>query len=132
LCKFRFLYEFLPSLINHVSEKRCFASQRNIVRFPRWPLRPWSRRQFIFHWDTLAAELNRITPVGCHFTVRGGNDPRLEDATITSDLLSAPGEGRDGDLHWSFTWRGLFAPLCSGGAQFQAPSYLSGRSGQLG
>jgi pimeloyl-ACP methyl ester carboxylesterase len=39
--------------------------------------------------DTLAAELNRITPVGCHFTVRGGNDPRLEDATITSDLLSA-------------------------------------------
>ena len=43
--------------------------------------------------DTLAAELNRITPVGCHFTVRGGNDPRLEDATITSDLLSALAKG---------------------------------------
>jgi len=43
--------------------------------------------------DKLAAELNRITPVGCHFTVRGGNDPRLEDSTITSDLLSALTKG---------------------------------------
>jgi hypothetical protein len=53
-------------------------------------LRPWSGGNlFSTGMDTLAAELNRITPVGCHFTVRGGNDPRLEDATITSDLLSA-------------------------------------------
>ena len=43
--------------------------------------------------DTLAAELNWITPVGCHFTVRGGNDPRIEDATITADLLSALAKG---------------------------------------
>jgi pimeloyl-ACP methyl ester carboxylesterase len=43
--------------------------------------------------DKLAAELNRTTPVGCHFTVRGGNDPRLEDATITSDLVSALSKG---------------------------------------
>jgi hypothetical protein len=43
--------------------------------------------------DTLATELNRVTPVGCHFTVRGGNDPRLEEATITSDLLSALAKG---------------------------------------
>ena len=43
--------------------------------------------------DSLATELNRVTPVGCHFTVRGGNDPRLEDVAITSDLMSALGKG---------------------------------------
>jgi hypothetical protein len=57
-------------------------------------LRTRSRRQFFSTgMDTLAVELNRITPVGCHFTVRGGNDPRLEEATITSDLLSALTKG---------------------------------------
>ena len=44
-------------------------------------------------WTPWLAELNRVTPVGCHFTVRGGNDPRLEEATITSDLLSALAKG---------------------------------------
>ena len=82
--------------------------------------------------DTLAAELNRITPTGCHFTVRGGNDPRLEDATITSDLLSALAKGATVIYIGHSLGADFCAALYPGGAQFQAPSYLSGRSCQLG
>jgi len=32
--------------------------------------------------DKLAAELNAATPDGCHFTVSGGNDPRLDEASF--------------------------------------------------
>jgi hypothetical protein len=43
--------------------------------------------------DQLAAKLNAATPVGCHFTVSGGNDPRLDEASFDQGLLAAMGKG---------------------------------------
>ena len=82
--------------------------------------------------DTLAAELNRITPVGCHFTVRGGNDPRLKDATITSDLLSALVKGATVIYIGHSLGADSALRFAQAAHNFPAPSYLSGRSCQLG
>jgi len=43
--------------------------------------------------DKLAAELNAATPDGCHFTVSGGNDPRLDEASFDQGLLAALTKG---------------------------------------
>jgi hypothetical protein len=43
--------------------------------------------------DKLAAELNDATPVGCHFTVSGGNDPRLDESSFDQGLLVALSKG---------------------------------------
>jgi hypothetical protein len=43
--------------------------------------------------DKLAAELNAATPAGCHFTVSGGNDPRLDEDSFDNGLLAALGKG---------------------------------------
>lgn len=43
--------------------------------------------------DKLSAELNAATPAGCHFTVSGGNDPRLDEASFDQGLLTALSKG---------------------------------------
>ena len=43
--------------------------------------------------DRLAAELNRQTPAGCHFTASGGNDPRLDGDSFDAGLLAAAQKG---------------------------------------
>jgi len=43
--------------------------------------------------NNLAARLNKVTPAGCHFTVVGGNDPRVFTAMIEDGIDKAIGKG---------------------------------------
>jgi len=43
--------------------------------------------------DRLAEKLNAVTPSGCHFTVSGGNDPRIDETSFDQGLLAAMSKG---------------------------------------
>lgn len=48
---------------------------------------------FSLGMDSLAAELNRATPDGTHFTIQGGNNPAFVSGALTEQLIDAAKQG---------------------------------------
>jgi len=86
-------------------------------------------------FDPNGLSCGRVEPghaggLSLHGAGRQRSAPRGRDDNIGFDVSSW--QGSHGDLHRSLTRGGFCAALCSGSAQFQACSCLSGRSCQLG